>query len=196
MSKTWKETKAIIESDFYRNTRTIDKKNYLKAFIKSNNTMSLLLYYRICNYFCELDRRNIIQFISHCFCYVRFTTIKNKCGIELNQHTQIGKGLRLPHKGCIVIHPLAVIGDNCEIMQGVTIGNNLLKDSNAVAVIGDEVIMCAGSKIIGGVKINSTVLVGANAVVTHDVPGNSKVAGSPARVIGTFNSEYIINKLM
>ena len=196
MSKAWVETKDIIKNDFYRNNRSTDKKGYIKAFLRSNNTMSLLLYFRICNYFAELEHKNPLQFLMHCYCYVRFSSIKNKCGIELNQHTKIGKGLRFPHKGNIVIHPLAVIGDNCEIMQGVTIGNNILKDSDDVAVIGDEVIMCAGSKIIGGVKIDNTVLIGANAVVTHDIPKNSKVAGSPARIIGTFDSDHIINKVI
>ncbi len=195
MAKTWRETKEIIKTDFFRNTRSTDKKGYIKAFLTSNNTMSLLLYFRICNYFAGLEKRNVFQFLLHSFCYLRFTSIKNKCGIELNQHTKIGRGLRFPHKGCIVIHPLAVIGDNCEIMQGVTIGNNMLKDMDAVAQIGDEVTLGAGSKIIGRVKIGNTVIIGANAVVTHDIPANCTAAGIPAKVMGTLSSDYVINRL-
>ena len=70
-------------------------------------------------------------------------------------------------------------------MQGVTIGNNALKSRDSVAVIGNHVTLCAGCKIIGHVRIGDYSIVGANAVVTKDVPAYSVVAGVPARVVRT-----------
>lgn len=132
--------------------------------------------------------------MCHSYCYLKFQKIQKNCGVELNQHTRIGYGLRLPHRGGIVIHPQAVIGNNCEIMQGVTIGNNILKSRDDVAVIGDEVLLCTGAKIIGGVHIGNTVVVGANAVVTKDIPNHTVVAGIPAKEIRTCDDRFVINR--
>ena len=72
------------------------------------------------------------------------------------------------------------IGKNCKIYQQVTIGYN--HDLKA-PVIGENVEICCGAKVIGGITVGDNVLVGANAVVVTDVPPNSVVAGVPARVI-------------
>lgn len=100
----------------------------------------------------------------------------------------------MPHyAGGIVIHPNVVIGENVEIMQGVTIGNNIMKDRYAVAKVGSNVILSSGCKIIGAVNIGNNVIIGANAVVTHDIPSNCIVAGVPARIIKDNVVPVIIN---
>lgn len=196
MTKTWKETKNFIRQDFYRNLGAYRKSDVLKAYLFASSTVSLLLHYRICNYYCNLDRKNPFQVLRHCISYAKFKKAMNRCGIEMNQHTEIGYGLRFPHKGNIVIHPLSVIGNNCEIMQGVTIGNNILKDRDKVATIGNDVMLCAGAKIIGNVSIGNNVIVGANAVVTHDIIDDVIVAGIPAREIGKCDGSHVINCLI
>ncbi len=75
------------------------------------------------------------------------------------------------------------IGKNCTIYQQVTVGNS----GGHYPTIGDNVSICAGAKVLGGVKVGNNVTIGANAVVTKDVPDNAIVAGVPARVIG-FNT--------
>lgn len=194
MQMTWEMTREYIKRDLYRNLESCSKKDLLKALLSRRSMMGVLVYYRICHYFAGLEKRNGVQFLLHSYCYIRFQHLQKRCGIELSQRTQIGYGLRLPHEGGIIIHIKAVIGNNCEIMQGVTIGNNIMKSRDEVAVIGDEVLLCAGAKIIGNVKIGNTVVVGANAVVTHDIPSNTMAAGVPARSIGTCDNRFVINK--
>jgi serine O-acetyltransferase len=81
----------------------------------------------------------------------------------------------------VVIHARAVVGRNCIIGQGVTIGGK--SGWYEVPVIGDNVEISAGARIIGPIRIGNNVIIGANAVVVKDVPDNCVVAGVPARII-------------
>jgi serine O-acetyltransferase len=95
---------------------------------------------------------------------------------------KIGEGSKLAYGGMgVVIHERAIIGKNCLIGQGITIGGK--SKEYEVPQIGDNVYIAAGARIIGNVKIGSNVLIGANAVVVKDVPSNCIVAGIPAKVI-------------
>ena len=101
-------------------------------------------------------------------------------GIQLPVGTNIGGGLVFPHFSCIIINGGATIGENCTILQGVTIWENENWD---VPKIGNNCVLAAGSKVIGNVTIGNNVLVGAGAVVTRDIPDNAIVVGVPAKVI-------------
>lgn len=98
---------------------------------------------------------------------------------DIPLETQIGGGLSLPHPNGVVIHPAAVIGPNCLIFQQVTIG---MAAGDSVPVIGGHVDIGAGAKIIGPVHVGDHALIGANAVVTRDVPADCVARGNPARV--------------
>ena len=91
----------------------------------------------------------------------------------------IGPGLFIQHGVCTII-AADRIGKNCSINQQVTIGYS---DDVSRPTIGDNVIITAGAKVIGGVKIGDNVTVGANAVVLKDVPNNCVVVGVPARIV-------------
>lgn len=102
-------------------------------------------------------------------------------GIEIYPETKIGSGFYIEHYGGIFIAPTAVIGRNCTIFHGVTVGANL--GGQKAGVIGDNVIICAGAKVIGDIVVGDNVIIGANSVVTKDVEANTVVAGVPAVVI-------------
>ena len=126
----------------------------------------------------------IIFFVTRHYCY--------KYGIDLNRGTTIGPGFYIGHFGGIVVSSSAIIGKNCNISQGVTIGVSGSGDKRGCPQIGDNVYIGSGAKLIGKIHIGNNVAIGANAVVTKDVPDNCIVAGIPARIIGTNNYTHII----
>jgi serine O-acetyltransferase len=103
-------------------------------------------------------------------------------GIELPYLTKVGRRLFIGHQNGIVISPRCVIGDDCIIIQNVTLGERV--GLNA-PTLGDRVRIGAGAVLIGGIVIGDDVKIGPNSVVMNDVPSNSFVFGNPARVIPT-----------
>lgn len=95
---------------------------------------------------------------------------------------QIGKGTVFPHDalGC-VFHPDVKIGKNCKILHGVTMGGRA--GHKGLPIIGDNVVIGTHAQLIGNVKIGNNSIVGAGAIVTHDVPDNVVVVGNPARIL-------------
>jgi serine O-acetyltransferase len=110
-------------------------------------------------------------------------------GIEIDPGCSIGKDFVLHHGYGSIIS--GTLGDNVHVNQGVTIGGNWDKADNGrrLPIIGSNVWIMAGAKILGPITIGDNVLVGANAVVIRDVPSNSVVAGVPARKIRDFTAE-------
>lgn len=94
----------------------------------------------------------------------------------------IGKGSKFAYGGIgVVVHSRAVIGKDCMIGQNVTIGGK--SGWYEVPIIGDNVEISAGARVIGPVRVGNNVIIGANAVVVKDVPDNCIVAGIPAKII-------------
>lgn len=80
-----------------------------------------------------------------------------------------------------MISKRTIIGNNCTIYQGVTLG----KTASGCPILGNNVIVCANATIVGNVNIGDNAFIGAGAVVIHDVPDNCVVVGNPARVVSS-----------
>lgn len=96
----------------------------------------------------------------------------------------IGPGLKILHiAGGIVVNSSAVIGADCTLSHGVTLGGKGYRGEILCPTLGNGVRVMPGAKVIGRVRVGDHVDIGANAVVTHDIPANSVAAGVPARII-------------
>jgi putative colanic acid biosynthesis acetyltransferase WcaB len=103
--------------------------------------------------------------------------------VDLPIRTDVGPGLTLDHAYGIVVHPDAVIGSACVLIQGVTIGRRAAGEAG-VPVIGDGVSFGANSVALGSITIGDGARIGAGAVVLQDVPAGATAVGVPARVLG------------
>ena len=100
---------------------------------------------------------------------------------DIEPRATLGRRLMLPHPNGVVIHEEVIVGNDCMIMQQVTIG---MIGEGEVPTIGNRVYIGAGAKIIGKVSVGDGARIGANAVVTQDVPDNCTAVGVPAKIIG------------
>ena len=115
-------------------------------------------------------------------CYwLAFRLVETAVGISLPKAASIGGGLRIWHFGGVFVHPDAVIGRNCTLRQGVTIGNR--HEGGPAPVIGDDVEFGAYAQVLGGVRIGNGCRIGALSVVLCDVPDGATAVGAPARVV-------------
>lgn len=112
---------------------------------------------------------------------VAYKLVQIVCGIELPCEVELGHNFVIDHSGGIVISGFAKFGDNCRIRNGVVVGLSRIDDPSA-PVIGNNVDIGAGAKLLGRITIGDNCLIGANAVVIRDVPANSIAVGVPAVV--------------
>ena len=112
---------------------------------------------------------------------IMFRIIETITGISLPIQADIGPGLRIFHFGNIFIHPNTIIGRNCTLRQGVTVGN--IGVEGPVPVVDDDVDFGAYAQVLGKVRVGRGATIGAMTVVLQDVPPGATVFGNPARVL-------------
>ena len=134
-----------------------------------------IFFHKISNFFWKLNLKLIARMISH---ISRFLT-----GIEIHPAVKIGKNIFIDHGMGVVIGETTIIGDNVSIYQGVTLGGTKWEKKKRHPTINDNVIIGAGAKVLGPISVGKNSKIGANSVVTRNVPSNSTVIGIPARVI-------------
>jgi serine O-acetyltransferase len=113
--------------------------------------------------------------------WLLFRIVETLLATSIPKSAWIGPGLRIWHFGSIFIHPDAVIGSNCTLRQGVTIGNRT--PDGEVPVIGNNVEFGAYAQVLGGVRIGNGAKIGAMSVVLSDVPDGATAVGIPAVII-------------
>ncbi len=112
-------------------------------------------------------------------------------GIEIHPAAKIGRGFFIDHGMGVVIGETTEIGDHVTLFQGVTLGGTGKERGKRHPTLGNHVVVGAGAKILGGIKIGDNVKIGANSVVLKSVPPNSTVIGVPARIIKTEGRERL-----
>jgi len=104
-------------------------------------------------------------------------------GIEIHPGAVIGKGMFIDHGMGVVVGETAIIGENALIYQGVTLGGTGKEIGKRHPTLGNNVVVGAGAKVLGNIKIGNNVRIGAGSVVLKDVPDNCTVVGIPGRIV-------------
>ncbi len=168
MFKTIKaDLKAIKEND-------PAARNYFEIFLLYPGFHALISY-RIAHFFYKIKLKFIARLISQ---LSRFFT-----GIEIHPGAKIGKGILIDHGTGVVIGETVVMGDNCTIYQGVTLGGTGKHKGKRHPTLGNNILVGAGAKILGPFKVGDNSKIAANAVVLDEVPPNCTAVGIPARII-------------
>ncbi len=131
--------------------------------------------YRHAHWFYKHKMYTIARMISQ---WSRFWT-----GIEIHPGATIGKSLFIDHGMGVVIGETAVIGDNCLIYQGVTLGGTGKDKGKRHPTLGNNVLVGAGAKVLGPFTVGNNVKIAANAVVLNPLPDNCTAVGIPARIV-------------
>lgn len=179
-----------IKKDLYRYTGRSDSRAFLKQYFKQGEGFRFSVWLRIC-YFSK--RHKIARFTVFPIAYVFFRHYKFKYGYDFSYDTPIGPGLLIFHINGIVFRPEKA-GKNITVSQCTTVGMTIHGGKKKYPVLGDNIYIAPGSKIIGGITIGDDVSIGANAVATKDVEDHAVVVGIPGKII-SYNgaTEYINN---
>ena len=176
--------------------------NFLQSIIDrdpaAKSKLSLILTYpgvkavffhRIANFFAKAKFNLIARIISQ---FSRFLT-----GIEIHPNANIGKNLFIDHGMGVVIGETSDIGDNVTIYHMVTLGgiapsinSNDQRNVKRHPTIQDDVVIGSGAQVLGPVTVGRCAKIGANAVITKDVPEKAVMVGIPAKNVGLADSEF------
>jgi serine O-acetyltransferase len=152
-----------------------------------NPGLKFLTIFRLTQYF---RRRNRLLFN---FFFLWLRSLNVKYGFDISYRTQIGKGFYIGHFGNVVIHGDTIIGDNCNISQGITFGVSNAGANIGVPKIGNNVFVGPGACVFGNISIGNNVTIGANAVVTNDVPDFHTVLSPKSILINKDLSSFYIH---
>ena len=148
-----------------------------------------VFFHRVANFFAIAKFNLIARIISQ---FSRFLT-----GIEIHPNAKIGKNLFIDHGMGVVIGETSDIGDNVTIYHMVTLGgispsinSDDQRNTKRHPTLMDNVVVGSGAQILGPILIGKNAKVGANAVVTKDVPENAVMVGIPAKNVGMANEEF------
>ena len=148
-----------------------------------------VLFHQIAHFFCVAKFDLVARIISQ---FSRFLT-----GIEIHPKAKIGKNLFIDHGMGVVIGETSEIGDNITIYHSVTLGgispsidSDSQRDVKRHPTLKDNVVVGSGAQVLGPIVVGKNAKIGANAVVTKDVPENAVMVGIPAKNVGTTTEEF------
>lgn len=137
--------------------------------------------YRVAHWLWQRGRISLALFLQN--------RISCEFGVDIHPAAKLGRGILMDHATGIVIGETAVVGNNVSIMQSVTLGGTGKEHGDRHPKVGDGVLISAGAKILGNIRVGEGAQVGAGSVVLKEVPPHTVVAGVPAKVVGTPDCE-------
>jgi serine O-acetyltransferase len=134
-----------------------------------------LILHRLAHFLWSIKLKLIARIFSH---LARIFT-----GIEIHPGAQIGRRFFIDHGMGVVIGETAIIGDDCTLYHGVTLGGTTWKKGKRHPTLKNNVVIGAGAKVLGPITLGNNSKVGSNAVVVTDIPNDSTAVGIPAKII-------------
>ncbi|MEM6825120.1 MAG: serine O-acetyltransferase [Pseudomonadota bacterium] len=165
-------TRADIVATFDRDPachRMIQPLLYFKGF-------QALQCYRIGHWLWSQGREDMAYFFQ--------MRVSEVFGVDIHPAAKVGQGIMIDHAHSIVIGETAVVGDNVSMLHSVTLGGTGKEEEDRHPKIGDGVLIGAGAKVLGNIKVGDCSRVAAGSVVLEDVPCKTTVAGVPATIVG------------
>jgi serine O-acetyltransferase len=187
---TYREYRYLVLSDLYRTTGRVDRATLIYHVLRGS-AFKYNFWMRTCRWASENAWRRLTLYR---LARAMLTHYTYKFGISVPFETSIGSGFYIGHFGGIVVNEMSVIGKNCNISHGVTLGEANRGPRKGSPVVGDDVYIGPGAKIVGAVKIGHHAAIGANCVVTKDVPDHAVVVGVPGHVISQEGSAGYVNR--
>jgi serine O-acetyltransferase len=184
--------KFLWYSDLYRYTGAVNLKNYLMAMLRAPG-FRYSFFLRLCTYFLQ-GKSNPLKKIAYRINFEIMRQVGIRFGITIFPDINIAPGFYIVNHGNIFINSETIIGKNCNISQGVTIGPTKRGDKKGSPIIGDNVFIGPGALVIGRVKVGNNVAIGGNSVVTRDVPDNAVVVGNPGVIVSFGGAQDYINR--
>lgn len=180
--------KEYLKADYSRyNLSGVNLKTLFFVFI--SHPIPGLKYLTIFRLVQHFRRKNRFLFV---FFFLWLRRLKVKYGFDISYRTQLGKGIYIGHFGNVVIHGDAVIGDNCNLSQGITIGLSNYGEKAGVPTIGNYVFLGPNCGIYGKITVGNHVTIGANAVVTENIPDHTTVVVAATTILEKDLSPYYI----
>ena len=180
----------LVRADLYRKTGRVGTHAFVKALMT------------------DMGFKHTFWFRSSSFCRARpalkrtlyplvravYQHYQHKHGVWIPPTTDIGPGLFLEHLGGIVVNGRAVIGKNCNLGHGVTIGQTNRGARQGTPQVGDNVFIGPGAKLVGSVKVGDYAAIGVNCVVVKDVPENAVVVAGAGQIVSYGGSSAYVNR--
>lgn len=182
--------RSLVASDLYRHAGVISA----AAFWHHMAWTPGFRYTFLLRLYARLRRATWAKFGPRQFVALLLHHYSIRYGISISPDSRIGPGFYIGHYGGIVVNTDAVIGANCNISQGVTLGQINRGERQGCPVIGDNVYIGPGAKVIGRIVVGDHAAIGANAVVTRDVAAGTSVGGVPARHLSDRGSQGYVNR--
>jgi serine O-acetyltransferase len=188
---------GAVKQDIRRYRLTDDELGGIRGLLDLfffNYSFSAILSYRFGRWVRKDCRVPVLREVLKVITRFSHAWVGLSTGIQIPFEATIGEGLYIGHTGTLIINSNAVIGSNCNVSVGVVIGEGGRGENRGSPVIGDNVFIGVGAKIIGKIKIGNNVAIGANAVVTEDIPDNASAAGIPAKVMNYMGSSDFVKR--
>ncbi|HEU4929958.1 MAG TPA: serine O-acetyltransferase [Candidatus Krumholzibacteria bacterium] len=188
---SFQQYRYLVRSDLYRISDRVDMTALLTHVLRGS-AFKYNFWMRTCRYTRSHPLLKLLVYRP--LARPLFSHYTYKFGISIPFETEIGSGFYIGHFGGIVVNEACVIGKNCNISHGVTLGVLNRGEKQGCPTIGDNVYIGPGAKIVGRIKVGNHVAVGANCVVTKDVPDYGVVVGIPGQVISQEGSVGYVNR--